>query len=109
MELLSSTGMLGCKSSSIPMTPNLKLSKSDGDILDDQEMYMSLVGRLMYLTITRPDITFSVNNLCQYSSAPHTSHLNVAYKVMQYIKGSVGKGLFYSADDDLIKVFVDAD
>lgn len=110
LELLASTGMLGCKPSSIPITPNTKLSKTDGDLLEDREMYRSLVGRLMYLTITRPDITFAVNKLCQYSSAPRTAHLSAVYKVLQYIKGSVGQGLFYSSDPDLrLKGFADAD
>lgn len=64
----------------------------------------------MYLTITRPDITFAVNKFCQFSSAPRTSHLKAVYKVLQYIKGTVGQGLFYSAYSDLsLKGFADAD
>lgn len=64
----------------------------------------------MYLTITRPDITFAVNKLCQFSDAPRTSHLTAVYKVLQYIKGTVGQGLFYSADPDLtLKGFADSD
>lgn len=64
----------------------------------------------MYLTITCPDITFAVNKLCQYSSAPRTPHMTAAYRVLQYIKGTVGQGLFYSASQDLIlKDFADAD
>ncbi|KAL9858638.1 putative RNA-directed DNA polymerase [Arabidopsis thaliana] len=110
LELLTSAGMLDCKPSTIPMTPNLRLSKADGVLLEDAEMYRSLVGRLMYLTITRPDITFAVNKLCQFSSAPRTSHLTAVYKVLQYIKGTVGQSLFYSADSDLtLKGYTDAD
>lgn len=86
LELLASTGMLACKPSSVPMVPNLKLSKTDVVILEDKERYRRIVGRLMYLTITRPDITFAVNKLCQYSSKPRSSHLNAVYKVLQYIK-----------------------
>lgn len=64
----------------------------------------------MYLTITHPDITFAVNKLCQYSSAPHLPHLRAVYKVLDYIKGTVGHGLFYSAVEDLtLKGFADAD
>lgn len=64
----------------------------------------------MYLTITRPDITFEVNKLCQYSSAPRTSHLKAVYKVLQYIKGTVSQGLFYSTTADLrLKGFADTD
>ena len=110
LEILTSTGMLGCKPTSTRMIPNLHLALKDGDLIDEPERYRSLVGRLMYLTITRPDITFLVNKLCQFSSAPRTSHLNASYRVLQYIKGIVGQGLFYSATPDLtLKGFADAD
>ena len=102
--------MLDCRPSSVPMIPNLKLSKTKGELLDTPERYRRLVGRLMYLTITHPDITFAVNKLCQYSSAPHLPHLRAVYKVLDYIKGTVGHGLFYSAEEDLtLKGFADAD
>ncbi|XP_019098425.1 PREDICTED: uncharacterized protein LOC109131703 [Camelina sativa] len=94
----------------VPMIPHLQLSKTDGAILPDKAMYRSLVGRLMYLTITRPDITFAVNKLCQFSSAPRTSHLTAVYQVLQYIKSTIGQGVFYSADPDLqLKAFADSD
>lgn len=63
LELLTSTGMLACKPTSTPMVPNLHLALKDGDLIDDPERYQSLVGRLMYLTITQPDITYAVNRL----------------------------------------------
>lgn len=92
------------------MVPNLKLSKTDGELLDTPERYRRLVGRLMYLTITHPDITFAVNKLCQYSSAPRLPHLRAVYKVLEYIKGTIGRGLYYSAAEDLtLKGFADAD
>ena len=75
LEMLTSTGMLGCKPTSTPMVPNLHLALKDGDLIDEPERYRSLVGRLMYLTITCPDITFAVNKLCQFSSAPTTTPL----------------------------------
>ncbi|XP_019093290.1 PREDICTED: uncharacterized protein LOC109129481 [Camelina sativa] len=110
LELLTSSGMLACKDVQTPMVPNLHLSRTFGKILNDKEMYRSLVGRLMYLTITRPDITFAVNKLCQFSSTPRTSHLTAADQVLQYIKGTVGQGLFYSAEPDLsLKAFADSD
>lgn len=64
----------------------------------------------MYLTITRPDITFAVNKLCQFSSAPRTSHLKALYRMLQYVKGIVVQGMFYSASDDItLKGFADSD
>ncbi|XP_010424680.1 PREDICTED: uncharacterized protein LOC104709822 [Camelina sativa] len=110
LELLTSSGMLACKDVKTPMVLNLLLSRTSGELLPDKEMYRSLVGRFMYITITRPDITFAVNKLCQFSSAPRTSHLTAAYQVLQYIKGTVGQGLFYSAEPALsLKAFADSD
>ena len=65
---------------------------------------------MMYLTIARPDITFTVNKLCQYTSAPKKSHLQAAMRVLHYLKGTVGLGLFYSVECDLVlQAVTDAD
>lgn len=94
------------------MEPSIKLIQ-DGDepLLDDPASYRRLVGKIMYLTIARLDITYAVNKLCQFTSAPKGSHLQAAHKVMHYIKGTVvGNGLFYFSENDLIlKGFTDAD
>ena len=111
LDILEEVDLLGCKPSSIPMEPSIKLV-SDGKepVIDDPASYRKLVGKLMYLTITRPDITYAVNRLCQFTAAPKDSHMKAAYKVLHYIKGTVGKGLFYSATSDMtLKGFTDAD
>ncbi|KAG7588381.1 Integrase catalytic core [Arabidopsis suecica] len=111
LGLLEETGLLACKPSSIPMEPSLKLV-SDGDEppMADPASYRRLVGKMMYLTITRPDITYAVNKLCQFTSAPKESHMKAAQKVLHYVKGTIGDGLFYSADCDLVlQAFTDAD
>lgn len=111
LELLDETCLLACKPSTIPMDPSIKLrADSKEPLLPDPGLYRRLVGKMMYLTITRPDITFAVNKLCQFSSAPTATHLKAAYKVFHYLKGTIGKGLFYSATSDLVlKIFTDAD
>ncbi|KAG7543853.1 Reverse transcriptase RNA-dependent DNA polymerase [Arabidopsis thaliana x Arabidopsis arenosa] len=111
LELLEETGLLGCRPSSIPMEPSQKLTQhNDEPEIENPETYRRLVGKLMYLTITRPDITFAVNKLCQFSSSPKRSHLNAAYKVVHYLKGTAGLGLFYSSKSDLcLKAYTDAD
>lgn len=111
LGLLEDTGLLACKLSPIPMDPHVKLClDSKEPLLDDQAAYRRLVGRMMYLTITRPDITFAVNKLCQFTSTPKASHLQAAMRVLRYLKGSIGLGLFYSAESTLVlQAFTDAD
>lgn len=111
LEMLEETGLLACKPYYIPMDPSFKLClDSPEPVLEHPETYRRLVGKLMYLTVTRPDITFAVTKLCQFLSSPKNSHLQAAFKILHYLKGTIGLGLFYSADSDLIlKGFTYAD
>ncbi|XP_021903059.1 uncharacterized protein LOC110818467 [Carica papaya] len=110
LNLLTKTGYLGCKSSSIPMDPNIKMSKDDGELLSDITSYRRLIGKLLYLIISRPDICYSVNRLSQFLAAPRTSHLQAALRILQYIKRTPGQGLFFPSSSAIqIKAFSDAD
>ena len=92
------------------MEQNLKLSKFYGELLPDLGVYRRLVGRLLYLIITRPDIAYSVHKPSQFMSKLRKPHLDVAYKVLQYLKGSPGQGILLSSKSDLhLKAYTDAD
>lgn len=68
------------------------------------------MGRFLYLTITRPDIAYSVHKLSQYMTKPIKPHLDAAYKVLQFIKGSPSQGIFLSAKLDFyLKALIDSD
>lgn len=88
LDLLHDTGLTGCKPSSTPMDYNTKI-RNDGSPLTDQKAYRRLIGRLLYLCITRPDITFAVHKLSQYVSNPCEHHMVAAHRIIKYLKGSI--------------------
>ncbi|XP_050919492.1 uncharacterized mitochondrial protein AtMg00810-like [Lathyrus oleraceus] len=110
LELLEDTGFLAAKPSSIPFDPNLKLSPTDGELLPDPTSYRRLIGRLIYLTNTRPDISFAVQHLSQFVSKPLVPHYQAATKILRFLKSSPAKGIFLSASSPLkLCAFADSD
>lgn len=110
LQLLDDTGFLACKPTPLPMDSNHHLTATDGDPLPDPYQYRRLVGRLLYLTISRPDITYAVHKLSQFVAQPRTSHLNAAHHLLRYLKNKPGQGLLFSSSSSLqLKAFSDAD
>ena len=87
--------MLECKAMATPMYSNLKLLADDSSKLLDVTQYRHIIGSLMYLTNTRPDICFVVNTLSQYLVQPRWVHLVATKHVMRYLKGTIDFGLYY--------------
>lgn len=109
-QLLSEIDLLACKPSTCPMDANSKLCKDVGSLLQYVTQYRRLIRKLQYLTITRPDIAFTVNSLSQYMEQPHDVHLQAANKVLQYLKGTFGKGILFLAENSLDLIgYADAD
>ena len=88
------SGLLGCKPVDSPMIPEPKLMPEDGELLNDLERYRRLVGKLNYLTVTRPDISYTVSVVSQFMSAPRTTHWDDVVQILRYLKGSPEKGSF---------------
>ncbi|GJU30626.1 uncharacterized mitochondrial protein-like protein [Tanacetum coccineum] len=92
MELLQSAEVLDLKPSYIPVDPIEKLNDKDGDLLTDPSQYKALVGKLLYLTITRPYLSYAAHCLSQFSHSPRTPHLKALIKILRYIKLCPGQG-----------------
>ncbi|KAG5225114.1 mitochondrial protein [Salix suchowensis] len=110
LEVLEDAGLLASKPVNFPMEPNVKFSKDYGDPVVDPTVYRRLIGRLLYLTITRPDISFAVQVLSQFMADPRIPHFDAATRVLRYIKSSPAQGLFFSVTSSLqLKAFCDSD
>ncbi|XP_038888076.1 uncharacterized mitochondrial protein AtMg00810-like [Benincasa hispida] len=92
------------------MDPTVKLKGSDVDVLSDPSPYQRLIRRLLYLTISRPDLVFAVNKLSQFVSRSCKSHLVVAHYLLCYLKYSSDQGVMISPTNSFqLYAFIDSD
>nr|KYP41064.1 Retrovirus-related Pol polyprotein from transposon TNT 1-94 [Cajanus cajan] len=109
-DLLKETGKTGCRPASTPVDPNIKLGSMEEDIAVDKEMYQRLVGRLIYLSHTRPDIAFVVSLVSQFMHQPKEAHLQAALRIVQYLKGTPGRGILFKRNKSVsLEAYTDAD
>ncbi|KAH9704279.1 hypothetical protein KPL70_011388 [Citrus sinensis] len=109
-EVLKKFNMEDCKSVCTPLAQNEKFSKDDGAEKIDEALYRSLIGCLMYLTATRPDIMFTVSLLSRYMHCASELHYKAAKRVLRYIKGTLDHGIKFEKEDKLIlHGFADSD
>lgn len=94
LELLKLAGILHSKPAVTPLDPTIKLTRDSGDPLRDFTLYRTLVGKLIYLTITRLDLSFAVQALSQFSQQPTHLHMKALMRVLRYIKACPGQCLF---------------
>ncbi|XP_014496849.1 uncharacterized protein LOC106758439 [Vigna radiata var. radiata] len=102
--------MQGCKPSSTPFLKDISSLYKEDNHLDDPQSYRRLIGKLLYLTNTRPDLCFTINLLSQFMQFPTNSHYQAIQHVLRYIKSSPSERLFFAADSSKhLKAFSDSD
>lgn len=93
-----------------PMSTGIKLSAKDGDIFEDVTLCRSTVEALQYLTITRPDIAYNVNRVCQFMQTPLLSHWKAVKRILRYLIGTLDYGIKITASSQLsLRGYCDAD
>ncbi|KAA0045052.1 Cysteine-rich RLK (receptor-like protein kinase) 8 [Cucumis melo var. makuwa] len=109
-QLKRRIGMLGCRPANTPIEFNCKLGNSDDQVPVDKEQYQRLVGKLIYLSHTRPDIFFVVSVVSQFMQAPYKKHMEAVNRILIYLKHTPGKGLmFRKTNRKTIEAYTDSD
>lgn len=124
LELITDTGISGSKPFCTPMEHHNKLTTIDLDMLNtsiqpasspdplltNPDSYQRLIGRLIYLTITRPNICYVVQHLSQFMHSPKQSHMDAAIRVVKYLKCSPGLGILLTAQNSMsLLAYCDSD
>ncbi|XP_073268730.1 uncharacterized protein [Populus alba] len=108
-DLLSRVDLQHSKSCDTPCLPHHHLLKDDGQPYSHPQQYRSIVGALQYLTFTRPDIAFSVNQACQFMHNPMHSHVVAVKRILRYLKGTLDVGLHFQGGPLHLQAYSDAD
>ncbi|KAG8472278.1 hypothetical protein CXB51_034329 [Gossypium anomalum] len=94
-DFLERSGLANAKSVNTPMISSSVLSKDDGDHLSDPTEYRSLAGALQYIVLTRPNIAYAVNKVCQLMHSPTSEHLVALKRILRYLYGTISYGLIF--------------
>lgn len=102
LDILADSGSLGAHAVKLPMEQNLSLRKDSGQPVPDGASYRRLIGRLLYLTITKPDICFVIQRLSQFMHRPTDAHLHAAHQILRYLKKAPRQEIFFSSSSSLL-------
>ncbi|XP_028101474.1 uncharacterized protein LOC114300804 [Camellia sinensis] len=100
-DLLARAGLTDCKIVSTPVDLQTRLTPLDSYLLSDATLYRQLVGSLVYLIVTCPDIAYAVHIVSQFMAAPRSSYYDALVRILCYLKGIMFHGLHYSAHSSL--------
>ena len=95
LDLLTETGMIDCKPVDTPVMVNHELSKDSKEGPTDKGRYQRLVGKLIYLSHTRPDVAYAVSLVSQFMHDPKQDHMEAALRIIRYLKGTAGMGMLF--------------
>jgi hypothetical protein len=110
IDILERAGMSDCKPCSTPVDTQAKLSEDDGPPVADATSYRSLTGALQYLTFSRPDITYAIQQVCLHMHTPREPHFTALKRILRYLCGSLDHGLLLRPSQTLeLVVYTDAD
>ena len=102
--------MQDCKSVETPMVTGCKLSNTDDSESVEQKIYRSMIGSILYVTTTRPDVMNAMCQVARFQSSPKASHLLAIKRILRYLKGTIDYGLWYPKGKNLdLYSFTDAD
>ncbi|XP_057734004.1 uncharacterized mitochondrial protein AtMg00810-like [Arachis stenosperma] len=93
--------MNDCKPCATPLPSTLKIQATGGAVFDNPQLYRSVVGSLQYLTVTRPDLAYSVNKVSQFMQSPLEAHWKLVKRVLRYVQGTAAYGLKIHKDPSL--------
>ncbi|XP_021754912.1 uncharacterized protein LOC110720212 [Chenopodium quinoa] len=96
-DVLRDEGLLHAKPLKLPINTHLKLAPDKGKPLPNPLIYHKLLGKLIYLTITRPDISFNVQLLSQFMHFPTYTHLQAVKRLLRYLAGSTSQGILLAS------------
>lgn len=109
-EIIERAGMSTCKPSPTPVDTKPKLSANSSTPCENPSHYRSLAGALQYLTFTRPDISYVVQQICLFMHAPREEHMHALKRILRYIQGTLDHGLhLYPSSTTTLLSYTDAD
>ena len=109
-EILDKAGMSQCKPALTPVTTSSKLCVDPGSPYDNPTLYRSLDEALQYLTFTRPNISYAVQQVCLFMHDPRVEHMTALQRTLRYVQGTLDHGLqLYKSPDSFLLSYTDAD